>query len=123
VKKTILIIAGVLSFSSAAFSGAYTDAADKQIECNNWGEVARNVYKDLDTPEGRIRSENYYDKVSDSMENVKNGDKFSKLSEKRKYLFAIALRKSMAASYAIHDAKTGQDAYIHAWGLCMDTIK
>lgn len=99
-KISFIVAAVTLSISSFAFAGDYTDAADQQSKCDEWGKAAAIVYVKHHRP------------GSDGLENI--------LAANQTYSSSSKSAMDGVILYASSGAMNKKEAYMHAWGVCMD---
>ena len=108
-KRLIVGVLVGLSLSGAASAGAYSDAVDKQLRCDGYGEDAKRYYEY--TPAEKKSSAQIYGDHIHIMETYH--EKLNKAQRDR-------LLTSRIVVYATTQAKSAKDAQMTAWGWCMD---
>lgn len=114
-KKTIIAFTVALSLSGAVHAGDYSDAVSKQKTCDKYGKFAVASYKEFKKGDDRMAQFSKFlkmaaDESKAALEAIEAGD-----SAKSDHLSII----SSIYSYNTQ-ADNSKDAYMNAWGKCMD---
>ena len=103
-KKSLLAIIVGTSLSGFATAGDYSDAVASQRNCDALGEIAASTYDTRKSPKARKEALVGTDPSPDD-------DDYRAHAKE-------TLRR--AQTYALNKAVSRKDAYMTAWGYCMD---
>lgn len=107
-KLTLIYISALSAFTiNSACAGDYSDAVNNEKMCSALGDIAVSTYKSRKTPGAR-------EKALKGTTPSPNDDSYRAESKK-------VMR--LAQTYALDRAQSPKDAYLTAWGYCMDRGK
>lgn len=109
-KMPILLTMLVVSLSSIAYAGDYSDAVTNQSLCGNLGDLSVEYFHKQAGSKAKI------DKFIAGLQLPADADPRSAQSR-------ASESARVALTYALRKATSEKDAYMHGWAACMDGNK